>query len=179
MNEERFEQLNVPGSIHWLDAVVITDTIRKHTPFAVLELGAFMGLSTLVILDALAEYPFWHFTSVDKIPPGQCFNFDTVRKRSELVPEDAFLTHETSDALEYLQGLDPEIWDFIFEDTTHKTEYTASLIPEILRVLRPGGVALFHDVQLESMKKAFKLADMDQELELFEPSWMGMLRKDK
>ena len=181
MNKERFEELRVPGAIHWADACVIREAILEYKPETVLEMGCFRGLSTLVIIDAMRKRSWdFHFISVDIKPPGAIFNVKDHKqaRRSELVPDNAPVDLVTSDALKYLQSLEDESIDFIFEDTNHQIEYTANLIPEILRVLKPNGVALFHDLNLLSMKEAFKKAGMKKKVKLFPPSWMGMLRKE-
>ncbi len=178
MNKAEFDKLRVPGAINWEDACVIRDAIIEHEPETVLELGCFMGLSTLVIIDAMPNN--CTFTSVDIKAPGELFNIKDVKeaKRSQLVPDDAPVELVTSDALKYLQNLDDESIDLIFEDTTHQTAYTRKLIPEILRVLKPNGAVLFHDLQLETMKQAFIDLKLTDKLKLFPPSWMGQLRKE-
>lgn len=181
MNKEEFDKIKVPGSIHWSDAEVIRETIQKYDPDKILELGCFMGTSTLVIIDAMRKRIWdFDFTSVDIKAPGELYNIKDVKKakRSELVPENAPVELITSDAIEYLQGLSDESIDFIFEDTNHQVIYTANLIPEILRVLKPNGVALFHNLNLTTMKAAFKKAGMKKKVKEFPPSWMGMLRKE-
>ena len=193
MNKEEFEKLRVPGEILWEDACVIWDAIIEHKPETVLELGCFRGLSTLVILDALKEvfgtecmeisehlYVKWAFTSIDIVPMGALFNLKDTKhaRRAELVPSCAPVTHIVSDALKFLNGIRSECVDLIFEDTTHQTAYTRQLIPEILRVLKPDGVALFHDLKLITMQLAFKKEGLKKKLKLFPPSWMGQLRKE-
>lgn len=180
MNKDEFEKIRKPGAIHWPDACVIHDAIVEHKPETVLELGCFMGISTLVLLDAMEEAKCcaW-FVSVDIVAPGELFNIKDVKeaRRSQLVPDNAPVELVTSDALKYLKGLPDESIDFIFEDTTHQIEYTANMIPEMLRVLKPNGIVLFHNLELYSMKEAFKKVKLLKKVKLFPPSWMGQLRK--
>ncbi len=176
MTEEQFEAVRFSGAIQWPDAVVIHDMILKYKPLDVLELGAFMGASTLVILDALHGTNFT-LTSVDKVAPGKVIGPGTPRTRNAHLPDDVPVHIVTGDALEYLKGLPDECLDMVFEDTNHETEYTSYLIPAIMRVLKPDGFALFHDLQLESMRQAFKAVRIDHKLILFPDTWMGMLLK--
>ena len=181
MDKEEFDKDRVTGAIQWGDACIIRDHIYEHRPKIVLELGSFTGISTLVIIRALQRNGGdFSFSSIDINKPGQIFNFkDIGRKyRNQLVDEDEPVEVLTGDALKHLKTLAPNSVDMVFEDTTHKTAYTTLLIPAIMRVLKPGGVALFHDLQLPTMMKAFVNTGTRQHLKLFPPTWMGALYKD-
>ena len=51
-----------------------------------------------------------------------------------------------SDALEALRAMGDNSVDFVFVDDHHEAKHVALEARECLRILRPGGVACFHDV---------------------------------
>ena len=71
------------------------------------------------------------------------------------------VTFVREDALLYLIGLPAESVDLVFLDDCHWPAYTALECIQLQRILRPGGVAAFHDVLashlIETISAAFPL----------------------
>ena len=178
IDKKLFASLRMSGAITWEDAKVIHNVMTEYAEHKVIELGAFTGLSTLVILEAIKGKDV-EFISVDIMAPGALHGGHKDKGRSCLVPKDAPVTLVTADALAYVKALPENSIDVIFEDTNHQTEFTSKLIPFIMKALKPGGVAIFHDLQLIPMQKAFEVIGMDKDVIRFPPSWMGLLRKEK
>lgn len=167
IGKAEFKAARVGGSILHHDAEILYSYVRAYQPAHILELGAFVGVSTNVLIRAVRENRKGHIVSLDKFAPGQEFKFgrttDTTigwvgRHRSELVPDEDLdiVTMETGDVIEFVKGLPDRSYDFIFEDTNHHRATIVAVVPEFKRILKFGGVVLFHNTDLKEMEKGLR-----------------------
>jgi len=81
-----------------------------------------------------------------------------------------------SEAIQYLRATKDNSFDFIFVDDDHEIVHVRDETYEIMRVLRPGGLAVFHDVYfipglLDSIVNAIREVDASwQRIDLQSPS---------
>ena len=110
--------------------------LKTHNPRNILEIGTATGFSALL----MAEYaPVAHITTIEKYEkriPVARENFEKSGQKERIT----FLTEDAADVLPKLGGE----YDFIFMDAA-KGQYL-SFLPEVKRLLAPGGVLLSDNV---------------------------------
>lgn len=112
--------------------------LNKEKPKAILEIGAAVGFSTLYMHQyAPADA---HITTIEKV------EMRLVHARKNLAGVEGVTLIE-GDASEVLKTLETDSFDFIFLDAA-KGQYLAWL-PDILRLLRRGGLLVTDNVLLE------------------------------
>ena len=179
-----FNELYRHRSLQYPDAEVLCTLIRNYKLADILELGTFIGLSAKVMAMAVRENGFGHITSVDLWGPGERFAGKNSPCRGELLDDDdlKIITLITADELEYLKSIPAESLDMVFEDTNHAARMIKKAVPLIERALRPGGIALFHNSNWQSVKLGLKFAGVTERLHNFDElkgCTITMLRKEK
>ena len=83
---------------------------------------------------------------------GRVFGIDNLREyaAADAIARERLAGYENvtlvnTDALTYLQDQDDASFDLIFIDDRHSAEHVRAEAIEVRRVLRPGGIAAFHD----------------------------------
>ena len=182
MNIEKFRELYQHRSLQYADAEVLCALIKKHRPRHILELGTFIGLGTKIMVMAVRENNLGHITSVDLWGPGERFAGKGSVRRAEVLDENDLEIIEliTDDEIEYLESIPIESFDMIFEDTNHAARTIKRVVPLIERALSPGGLALFHNSDWESVRLGFEMAGVTDRLEDFKSrgSTITMLKKE-
>lgn len=120
-------------------AAVLGVLVRATSAQRVLELGTSNGYSTLWLADALRSVG-GHLLSVDIDAERSALAAENLRRGglSELVEL------RVQDAAETLRGSGEEAWDMIFLDA-ERPAY-AGYWPDLVRVLRPGGLLVVDNV---------------------------------
>lgn len=85
------------------------------------------GAARVLAVDDLGEYE-----TADEVARERLSEYENVELR-------------IADALQTLKGLPDDAVDFIFIDDDHSPVMVEREIFEVRRVLRPGGIAMFHD----------------------------------
>ncbi len=190
VSKKDFKARRVGGSIMYHDAEILYAFVRSLVPLDILELGAFVGISTNVLIQAVRDNGQGRIVSLDKFGPGERFKFGSEsntaigwvgRHRSELVSDSNLdiVTMVTGDVVEYCKTLPDHSFDFIFEDTDHARRTVSALIPEFRRILRPDGIALFHNIDLRAVGYGFRDAGVTDKVTGFRipyGSSIGMLK---
>ena len=94
---------------------------------ATLEALALTGAERVVGVDNLTEYAYVESEAVKRLAP---------------YPNVKMLQRE---AVEYLNSLPDESVDFVHVDDSHEVDHVFLEAVQLRRVLRPGGIALFHN----------------------------------
>ena len=181
MNIEKFRELYQHRSLQYADAEILCALIKKHRPRHILELGTFIGLGAKVMAMAVRENNLGHITSVDLWGPGERFAGKNSVRRAEILDENDLKVVEliTADEIEYLESIPAQSFDMVFEDTNHAALTIKRVVPLIDHALRPGGFALYHNSDWESVRLGFEMAGVTDRLEDFKSrgSTITMLRK--
>jgi len=180
---EIFRKLYRQRALQYEDAQLLCTIIKKLRPLDILELGTFIGLSAKVMNMALRENGYGNIISVDLWSQGEMFAGPGSPKMGQVfTPEDLKnISLVTSDEIEYLESLPAQCFDMIFEDTNHAARMLMKAVPLIERALRPGGIALFHNSDWESVRMGMDLADVSDriiDLSKYSNAKILMLRKE-
>ncbi len=130
---ERFRNLEPPT------AELLAVLIRAAGARRILELGTSNGYSTLWLADA-AEATGGRVTSVELDPVRSALARDALRRAGL----EAFAELRTEDAADTLRAADDADLDLVFLDA-ERPAYM-SYLPDLMRVLRPGGVLAIDNV---------------------------------
>lgn len=103
----------------------------------VIELGVRSGNSTAAFLAAVTEHG-GHVWSVDVHPPQVPPEWHALDEWTVLIGDDLAIAHL----------LPPEV-DVLFIDTSHAYRQTANELLTYVQNVKPGGVVLLHDTELE------------------------------
>jgi len=158
LSREWWEEEWYPGSLLYSCGLTLFTIIYCLKPKDIAEVGAFLGMSSLFMADAL-ENKDAHINSVDRWEEdgdsmyGGVHRGHTIKKNP---PKTDCVTLVTDDAVHYLSSLDDNSMDFIFEDTDHTYDTTLSIIKEIPRVLRPSGILASHDAHMKPVNNAYR-----------------------
>lgn len=128
----------------WSDIVghlpTLRDAVLRYPSAVVLELGTRSGNSTAAFLCAVDEVD-GHVWSVDIEPPeAPGWWADTGRWT-------VILGDDTDEAV--IEQTPPQV-DVLFVDTSHAYEHTLTELRIYVPRVKPGGVVLLHDTELES-----------------------------
>lgn len=146
------ERSGRPGSsLNPGDRRAIYALVRQLGVHDMLEVGTWVGSSTLFAAQALADNGGGHLTSVDIIDVNAP-NGPWKQRGFERSPADALavlglrdlVTFRISDSVAYLMA-DPNSYDLIFLDGSHEPDCVYSELPLALDHLKPGGAVLLHD----------------------------------
>ena len=103
----------------------------------IVETGYDAGYTTMALAETGAEV--WAVDNLSEYAIADVF------ARPLLAPYPKVTLH-LSDALVFIKGLEDESVDLIFVDDNHDYDHVEKEAIEVKRILRPGGIALFHDV---------------------------------
>lgn len=120
------------------EAKYLYDSVIKHKPDVLLEIGTHRGVSTTYLAAAIKENGKGHLWTTDPIDYGQAQTFDHRLKE--------FVTFE------YKMGKDIDIGekiDFAFVDGFHTKDDVLPEIKNLLPKLNNGAVVVFHDAEDE------------------------------
>ena len=141
---EKLTQKDTSGGIHVpAEMRLLLSCLARLMHFeTIVETGYDAGFTTLALslsgasvtaVDNLTEYPY-----IDETARAMLNEYDNVELRM-------------SEALTFLKQLDDESIDMAFIDDWHSPDHVEREAIELIRVLRPGGVAAFHDVRAEEL----------------------------
>ena len=119
------------------------ESVLAYPRAQVVELGVRGGNSTSALLSAVQQVG-GHLWSCDIEPPGRGGDWDFPPEWNE-VPEWTFICGDSVGDTVIAQM--PKEIDVLFEDTSHTFEQTLAEMEAYMPLVRPGGVALFHDTQ--------------------------------
>lgn len=153
-----FQMPDGRGEINPGDRRAIYYLIRKFQPRSVLEIGTYIGASTLAITTALIDNPDaansnpLHLVSVDLDNVNDPAVKPWLRHGATYAPHEMintigggdFVEFVESDSLVYLSSCQQK-YDFIFLDGCHAAETVYQEIAAASRVLNKDGVILLHD----------------------------------
>ena len=126
---------------------VLVALVAAHRPHFLLETGTFEATTTMRLLDAMSTYAHIHgsFLLTLESDPERAEAASALMAIRQ-VPMMVGCEVRQADALEVLRSLPPDSVDFCFIDDNHEIPHVAQEIPEVQRILQPGGIACFHDV---------------------------------
>ena len=111
--------------------------LRMTKPKKLLEVGTAVGFSAVFMSEYIGEKST--ITTIEKSPE----RIAEARENFKRLEKESQITLLEGDALEVLKGLKPD-YDFIFMDAA-KGQYIC-LLPEVLRLLAPGGTIVSDNV---------------------------------
>lgn len=111
--------------------------LEMKKPKAILEVGTAVGFSALLMSEHVGED--CHITTIEKYEP----RIPIAKENFKRAGKEHQITLLEGDAMEYLKNLEGP-FDFIFMDAA-KGQYI-HFLPDILRLLSPGGVLLSDNV---------------------------------
>ena len=154
-------------------ALLIFGLAVSHKPQQVLEIGVGSGFLTRTLLNAVDYNQCGTLTCVDNW-------FDTEGKEPKFF--DALRSRGAgfvfSSEKEFVKGCKAEAYDFILSDGDHFN--SGEWIDDTLRILRPGGVVVFHDTnQPDVFPSLGKIVKRVEELGLFHYHFIQKSRKDE
>ena len=154
-------------------AVLIFGLAVSHKPQEVLEIGVGSGFLTQTLLNAVDYNRCGTLTCVDNWydTDGQepAF-FEDLRSRGARF---VFSSEE-----DFVKSCEANAYDFILSDGDHFN--SGEWIDETLRILRPGGVVIFHDTnQPDVFPSLQKIVKRVEELGLFHYHFTQKSRKDE
>lgn len=159
------------------DLTVLSGMLAASRARRVLQLGTFLGYSSVVLGDVLAAPNHdWRFVSVDPNP-----QYNAISKK--------YTDMAGLDCVEYWDGASEseqivaraalEQWDAIYIDTTHQYEQTCKEIALYTALAQPQTIIMFHDASTHAqtldlggqggVKRAFT------EFLAARPDWQGMI----
>lgn len=143
---------NLPDSVNPGDCRAIYHLVRALKPQNVLEVGTHIGSSTLIIAGALRENGGGKITSVDILnvnaPNGPWKKLHLAKTPAGNIAAigcETVTRFVASPAQDFMAQTE-ERFDFIFLDGDHSAAAVYGEVAHALKILRPGGVILLHDV---------------------------------
>lgn len=169
MSREEYNALWVDGSIVYEDAKVLYTLVTHYKPETIIEFGTFIGLSAKIMAMAVRSNGFGKIKSIDIINNGEnASHYTDIKKGGMLSEEDMeTVTMEQNTMYDYLSSCPDSSVDMILEDTDHHAETIISCVPGLLRVLKPGGVLVFHDSLMPAMQAGFKQSGISDKMFYF------------
>ena len=156
MTEEEFDKLWMFRSLMYCDAEVLYTLITKFKPQSILELGRYIGMSAKVMALAIRDNGSGSIISVD---------LASVRKQLVLDDDDLEIVEMiTMEETEYLKNVPDNTFDMVFEDTNHAADLIAAVAPELVRVIKPGGIILFHNADWNTVKEGFEQCGIESSI---------------
>ena len=148
-------ELKVPdltGGVNQGDRRAIFYLIKAFKPINVLEIGTFIGASTIHIASALSDIKKSHLISVDIIDVNSDRHNFWLKHNSKLSPYkmikvlgfDKFVDFITQSSIKYFKNVDKK-FDFIFLDGDHSASMVYHEIHLALNALSKDGIILLHD----------------------------------
>lgn len=141
------------GGVNLGDQKAIYFLIRHFKPRNVLEVGTFVGCSTVHIALALKDIEGARLTTVDindvndeQERPWE--KHGAGHSPSENVGKigcQDMVSFHAEDSRRYLSGYEGEKYDFVFLDGNHDATFVYYEVAQALKILSPGGVILLHD----------------------------------
>jgi predicted O-methyltransferase YrrM len=158
----------------------IADLVRSERPHATLEVGMAWGLSTLFILQALAESGD-EFRPHVVIDPRQSATYSNAANRSlrDLGIADLVEFHEEPSELALPQLVrEKRQFDLAFIDGSHQFDHVFIDLRFVHRLLRAGGLVIFDDSNWSAVHLACRFAESNYGYSLFaEPAATGSHRR--
>lgn len=141
------------GGVNIGDQQALFYLIKHFKPKNVLEIGTFIGCSTVHIGLALKGNPDAKLTTVDIMDVNDTVAKPWIKYGSKHAPIENIaeagcadrVTFIAQDSKKYLRTYDGPKYDFIFLDGSHKATEVYLEIPQSLNILADGGVILLHD----------------------------------
>lgn len=129
---------------------------RHIAPATVIETGVAHGISSRVILEALAENGRGHLSSIDLPHPlnSQLHGHTGVAVPESLRPRWTYLEGESRKLLPSLVA-QSEAADLFIHDSLHTAENTLFEMEQVASAMRPGGVMLIDDIRGHDGFKSF------------------------
>jgi predicted O-methyltransferase YrrM len=154
-------------------AMLIFGLVLSHKPEQVLEIGVGSGFLTQTLLNAVEYNQRGALTCVDNwfdASGEEPKFFEELRSRGA--------RHVFSSEKEFVTSCEAEAFDFILSDGDHFN--SGDWIDDTLRILRPGGVVVFHDTnQPEVFPNLGKIVKRVEELGLPHYHFTQKSRKDE
>ena len=141
------------GGVNIGDQQAIFYLIKHFEPQNVLEVGTFIGCSTVHIALAQKDKPDAKLTTVDIRNVNDPTTKPWINHGSKSAPSQNItevgcadkVTFIAQDSKKYLTTYDGPKYDFIFLDGSHKATEVYLEIPKSLNILAEGGIILLHD----------------------------------
>lgn len=155
-DQEILAKLDLPestGGVNVGDQKAIYFLIRHFKPTNVLEVGTFIGCSTVHIAMAVRHTDGARLTTVDindvnDLNEKRWEKYGAKNSPIENVRSincQDIVSFQARDSREYLSGYQGEKYDFVFLDGNHEAAYVYYEVAQTLKILRPGGLILLHD----------------------------------
>ena len=129
----------------------VASILRASTKSRVLELGSYLGHTTVWMAQVLEESqtPFPDLTTVELEATRSEETINKLNKLGLRFPWAAL----AQDSISYLKSCTPHTFDFVWVDDDHTTDHVAEELELLIRptarelgVVAPGGIILMHDV---------------------------------
>ena len=136
----------------------IYELVLRERPHRTLEVGMAFGLSSLWICQALGELGTGHHIAIDPHQAGDYENAGLANvARAGCAERFTFYGEPSHRVLPRLEAEGLKV-DLIFIDGMHLFDYAFVDLFFADRLLRPGGVLIFHDVGLPGVAKVVRFA---------------------
>lgn len=144
------------GEISPEEGYLLQDAIRQTQAVSTLEVGLGYGISTLFILEAIADKPGAHHIVMDPNQSRDCAGIG-LNNLEEAGYRDIVEFHEQSShiLLPQLERRGIKL-DFAFIDGSHLFDYTILEFFYIDRMLRRGGIISFDDASMPAVRKVIR-----------------------
>jgi len=150
---ERLELPEFTGGVNIGDQQAIYYLIRQFKPQNILEVGTFVGCSTVHIALAIKDIPDAKLTTVDIRDVNDTETKPWIEKGSKHSPSENVaqvgcrdkVTFVAQDSKQYLNDYKGAKYDFIFLDGSHKSTDVYLEIAHSLNILTDNGIILLHD----------------------------------
>ncbi len=136
----------------------IYEMVLRERPQRTLEVGMALGLSSLWICQALSELGTGHHIAIDPHQAGEFGNAGLANvARAGCAERLTFYEEPSHRVLPRLEAQGLKV-DLIFIDGMHLFDYAFVDLFFADRLLRPGGMLIFHDVGLPGVAKVVRFA---------------------
>ncbi len=141
-----------PCATNGAEGRILYALVRALKPLRILEIGTGRGGSTSHMAEALVKNGNnGELITIDNNP-------DSGRDLDRHYVEMGWVKSVIADANTYIEHPGLSDFDFIFEDGAHSIHQIQVVYQEMLRILKPGGVVLSHDVLVEGIRDYYREA---------------------
>lgn len=173
---DMFREMFQGGSISYTDGLILYGLAKSLKPKEIIELGTFIGTSTVFLIAGAKEGGTESIVTVDRSNElieqlhGKAWgeNINSISYEPVVVSKVQML------CTDFLATMQDASLEFIFEDTDHTYETTAAVVELAKEKLVPSGFIIFHDALMTPMQEAFTATGIGEEVLVFPGTACGL-----